>query len=97
MLTVEEKRQDAVSLNVNNTGNSYTGDWHFGANYVRRNLTDVSDTLGVALVYRAILPRVGDSLYLMASHSDVDLGSLGTVGGIGIAANGRGWTAGVHY
>ena len=111
-LSVEEKKADSISVNVNNTGNDYTGDWRLGVNYVNRNLTGVSDTLGVAavtspghwedvkqgaLVYRAILPRAGDSLYLSVSHSDVDLGSLGTVGGIGITATGRGTAAGAHY
>lgn len=111
-LTVEEKKNEQFSLSVNNTGNNYTGDWRLGLNYLNRNLSGQSDTLGIAtasspghwsdvkqgaLVYRTLLPKTSDAMYFSVSHSDVDLGTLGTVGGIGIAATGKGTMAGLHY
>lgn len=112
VLTAEDQKEETVSLNVNNTGNKYSGDWRLSATYMDKNLTGNSDSLGVAyvtspghwkdvqqaaVVYRAILPRAGDSLYLSGSWSDVDLGTIGNFGGIGVEATGRGTTAGAHY
>ena len=112
VLTAEEQREESVIMNVNNTGNKYTGDWRVSVTYLDKNLTGNADSLGVAyvtspghwddvqqaaLLYRAILPRAGDSLYLSASWSNVDLGSIGNFGGVGVDATGRGATAGLHY
>lgn len=112
VLTAEEQKTESVALNVNNTGNDYTGYWRLSATLMEKNLTGVSDSLGVAyvtspghwkdvqqaaLVYRAILPRAGDSLYISSSWSDVNLGTIGNFGGIGVEATGRGTTLGAHY
>lgn len=84
VLTAEDQKEETVSLNVNNTGNKYSGDWRLSATYMDKNLTGNSDSLGVAyvtspghwkdvqqaaVVYRAILPRAGDSLYFSGSWS----------------------------
>ena len=112
VLTAEEQKTESVAVNVNNTGNYYTGNWRMSATFMEKNLTGVSDSLGVAyvtspghwedvkqaaMVYRAILPRAGDSLYISASWSDVDLGNIGNFGGIGVGATGRGTTIAAHY
>ena len=112
VLTAKREKEQSFFLNGNNTGNSYSGDWRLGATYLHRNLTKHADSLGIAyvtspghwddvkqaaVVYRAILPKVGDSMYVSYSWSDVDLGSIGNFGNLGVEATGRGQTAGLHY
>ncbi len=112
VLTAKKQKEQSFYLSGNNTGNSYSGDWRLGATYLHRNLTNHADSLGIAyvtspghwddvkqaaMVYRAILPKLGDSMYVSYSWSDVDLGSIGNFGGLGIEATGRGQTAGLHY
>lgn len=112
VLTAEPQKESSVIANVNNTGNEFSGDWRLGTTYINKNISGNSDSLGIAyvtspghwedvkqaaLVYRAILPRAGDSLYVSASWSDVDLGNIGNFGGIRVSATGRGTTAGAHY
>lgn len=111
-LHAEDKKAESWAVNVNNTGNDYTGNWRVGVTYMNRNFTGVDDTLGAAYVtspghfdevkqaalfYRVNLPRAGDSLYAAYSWSDVDLGTIGNFSGLGIEATGRGATVGVHY
>ena len=112
VLTAKQEKEQSFFLNGNNTGNSYSGDWRLGLTYLHRNLTKHADSLGLAyvtspghwddvkqaaVVYRAILPKVGDSMYVSYSWSDVDLGSIGNFGNLGVEATGRGQTAGLHY
>lgn len=112
VLTAEEQKDESVILNVNNTGNKYSGDWRLGVTYLDRNLSGTSDSIGVAyvtspghwkdiqqaaMVYRAILPRAGDSFYISGSWSDADLGDIGSFGSVDVSATGRGTTVGAHY
>ena len=111
-LTAEEKKKDTFTLSANNTGNEYTGDWRMGFTYQNHDFTGNADTLGLAFVtspghweevkqvgavYKANLPRVGDSIYATYSWSDVDLGDIGNFGGIDVSATGKGENAGLHY
>ena len=50
VLTAEEQKTESVAVNVNNTGNYYTGNWRMSATFMEKNLTGVSDSLGVAYV-----------------------------------------------
>ena len=111
-VSVQEKKAQRASINVNNSGNEYTGDWRIGLNYMDRNLSGRSDAIGVAYVtspdhwadvkqaafaYRRLLPQSADSMYLSYSYSDVDLGTIANFGGLGINATGKGQTAALHY
>lgn len=112
LLSVKEQMAEHVSVNVNNSGDDYTGDWRMSTSYTNANLTGRADALGVAyvtspghwddvkqaaVVYRALLPQHGDSAYFTYSYSDVDLGQIANFGGLGISATGRGHTVGAHY
>ena len=112
LLSVKEQKAEHVSVNVNNSGDDYTGDWRMSTSYTNANLTGRADALGVAyvtspghwddvkqaaVVYRALLPQHGDSAYFTYSYSDVDLGQIANFGGLGISATGRGHTVGAHY
>ena len=109
---VKEEKPRALSLNLNNTGNQYTGDWRLNATYTHASLTGHSDNLGAAwvtspghwedvkqgaLLYRRLFPGKGDSAYFSYSYSDVDLGRIADFSGLGINATGRGSTVGAHY
>ena len=111
-LKVNETQPQHVALNVNNSGNEYTGNWRSTLTYTHANLTQRADSLGVAyvtspahwsdvkqaaLAYRTIIPQFGDSVYFTTSYSDVNLGQIANFGGIGISATGKGHTFGVHY
>ena len=112
VLTAKKEKEQSFFLSGNNTGNNYSGNWRLGATYLHRNLTKNADSLGLAyvtspghwddvkqaaVVYRAILPKAGDSMYVAYSWSDVDLGTIGNFGGMGVEATGRGQSAGLHY
>ncbi|MCI7330000.1 MAG: ShlB/FhaC/HecB family hemolysin secretion/activation protein, partial [Selenomonadaceae bacterium] len=111
-LKVKEAQPQHVALNVNNSGNEYTGNWRSTLTYTHANLTQRADSLGVAyvtspahwsdvkqaaLAYRTIIPQFGDSVYFTTSYSDVNLGQIANFGGIGISATGKGHTFGAHY
>ncbi len=111
-LSVKEQKAEHVSVNVNNSGDDYTGDWRMSTSYTNANLTGRADALGVAYVtspghwedvkqaavlYRTLLPQHGDSAYFTYSYSDVDLGQIANFGGLGISATGRGHAVGAHY
>lgn len=111
-LSVKEQKAEHVSVNVNNSGDDYTGDWRMSTSYTNANLTGRADALGVAyvtspghwedvkqaaLLYRTLLPQHGDSAYFTYSYSDVDLGQIANFGGLGISATGRGHAVGAHY
>ena len=111
-LSVKEQQAEHVSVNVNNSGDDYTGDWRMSTSYTNANLTGRADALGVAYVtspghwedvkqaavlYRTLLPQHGDSAYFTYSYSDVDLGQIANFGGLGISATGRGHAVGAHY
>lgn len=111
-LSVKEQKAEYVSVNVNNSGDDYTGDWRMSTSYTNANLTGRADALGVAYVtspghwedvkqaavlYRTLLPQHGDSAYFTYSYSDVDLGQIANFGGLGISATGRGHAVGAHY
>lgn len=112
VVSVKENKAEHVAVNVNNSGDDYTGDWRMSTSYTNNNLTGRADNLGVAyvtspghwddvkqaaVVYRALLPQHGDSAYFTYSYSDVDLGQIVNFGGLGISATGRGHTLGAHY
>ncbi len=112
VLTAKKLNEQSIFLSGNNTGNDYTGDWRMGATYLNRNVTNHGDSVGLAyvtspghwedvkqaaVVYRSILPEAGDSFYIAGSWSDVDLGTIGNFGGLGVAATGRGKSVGAHY
>ena len=111
-LSVKEQKAEHVSVNVNNSGDDYTGDWRMSTSYTNANLTGRADALGVAYVtspghwedvkqaavlYCTLLPQHGDSAYFTYSYSDVDLGQIANFGGLGISATGRGHAVGAHY
>ena len=111
-VSVQEKKAQRASINVNNSGNEYTGDWRIGLNYMDRNLSGRSDAIGVAyvtspdhwadvkqaaLAYHRLLPQSADSMYLSYSYSDVDLGTIANFGGLGINATGKGQTAALQH
>lgn len=111
-INVKEKQAQHLALNVNNSGNDYTGDWRLTTTYTNTNLTQHADSLGAAyvtspghwedvkqaaFVYRSLIPSLGDSAYITASYSDVNLGQIANFGGIGISATGKGHTFGAHY
>ena len=100
-INVKEKQAQHLALNVNNSGNDYTGDWRLTTTYTNTNLTQHADSLGAAyvtspghwedvkqaaFVYRSLIPSLGDSAYITASYSDVNLGQIANFGGIGISA-----------
>lgn len=112
VVTVKENQQQHVAINVNNSGNDYTGNWRTGITYTNNNLTGRADNLGVAYVtspnhmddvkqaafmYKGLLPQHGDSFYITGSYSDVDLGRIANFNGMGISATGRGNAIGAHY
>ena len=112
-LQVEEVKNDRLAVSVNNTGNDYTGNWRLGLNYFNTDITHHGDALGVAyttspdehfkdvkqvaLTYKAILPKAGDSMYFAYSYSDVDMGTIASFGNFNIDATGKGHTAALHY
>ena len=113
LLTVDEKKANHVNVGVSNTGNQYTGEWRYSTSYIASNLTNQSDTLGVAYVtapghlesvkqaalsYRMLLPKDAGSLVFTTSYSNVDLGSVYSYANLfDLAASGKSITAGMHY
>ena len=113
LLAVEEVKNDHFAINVNNTGNDYTGDWRAGVSYMNTDLTKHGDALGLAyttnpgkhiddviqaaVTYKAIFPHSGDTMYFTYSYSDVDMGTIASFGGLNIVATGQGHTASAHY
>lgn len=112
VLHVAEKKAAQATLEVNNTGNRYTGEARLSLTGVHKNLTGHSDALSVAYVtspghwndvkqaavgYRMLLPDAADSMAFYYTYSDVNLGQIANFGGMGIEATGRGSTYGVHY
>lgn len=49
-VSVKEKQAQHVALNVNNSGNDYSGNWRLTTTYTNANLTQRADSLGVAYV-----------------------------------------------
>lgn len=112
VLRVHEKKAQEVTLEVNNTGNRYTGQARLSITGVHKNLTGHSDALSIAyvtspghwndvkqaaLAYRRLLPATADSMVFYYTYSDVNLGQIANFGGMGIEATGRGSTYGAHY
>ena len=109
---VEEKKSDHVFVTVDNTGNTYTGDWRLTTSYLNTNATNHADTIGAAVVtspghwddvkqaavsYKMLFPKEMGSLVFTASWSDVNLGSIYSEPGIlDYTAGGRGVTVGLH-
>ena len=111
-VSVEEKKSEHVFFSVDNTGNTYTGDWRTTLSYVSTNATHHADTFGAAVVsspghwddvkqaalsYRMLFPKDAGSLVFTASWSDVELGSVAAQPGIlDYTAAGRGIAIGAH-
>lgn len=87
VVTVEDLKDESVTVGISNTGNDATGNWRANVSYVNRDVTQSGDTLGVtygtslnhmrdvhqaSLVYKWSLPRLGDSAYISAVYSDSD-------------------------
>lgn len=100
-------------IGVNNTGNEYTGEWRTSISYVDTDITNSGDTLGLAYVtspnhlsdvhqvgvsYKWLMPKLGDTAYISYSHSDVDMGTIASFGGVAdLTATGKGNSFGLHY
>lgn len=112
-IDVAKQKEETTTVAVSNTGNDYTGNWRATTSYVNRNVSGNADTLGVAYVtspsgghfgdvkqgavaYRLPM-RNTDALTLTASYSDVDLGSLYHDSLYDIGADGKGFSAALHY
>ena len=112
-IDVAGQKAESATVSVSNTGNDYTGNWRVATSYVDRNISGNADTLGVAyvtspsgghisdvkqgaLAYRLPM-RNDDALTLTASYSDVDLGSLYHDSLYDIGADGKGFSAALHY
>lgn len=111
-VSVEEKKSDHVFITIDNTGNTYTGDWRLTTSYLNTNATNHADTVGAAIVtspghwddvkqaalsYKMLFPKEMGSLVFTASWSDVDLGSVYAEPGLlDYTAGGRGISVGVH-
>ena len=50
VVSVKENKAEHVAVNVNNSGDDYTGDWRMSTSYTNNNLTGRADNLGVAYV-----------------------------------------------
>lgn len=111
-VSVEEKKNDHVYITVDNTGNTYTGDWRLTTSYLNTNASHHADTIGVAAVtspghwddvkqaavsYKMLFPKEMGSLVFTASWSDVDLGSVYSEPELlDYTASGRSVAVGVH-
>ena len=58
---------------------------------------DHDDVRQAAVVYKMVFPKSGDTAFLSYSYSDVDMGTIGTMGALTMEATGRGWANGIHY
>ena len=86
-----------LTTTYTNTNLSQHAD-NLGVAYVTSPASDHwNDLKQAALVYRTLIPSLGDSAYITASYSDVSLGQIANFGGIGISATGKGHTFGAHY
>jgi len=112
VVTSKEKATDYTFLSMDNTGNKQTGDYRSTLTYINTNTSKKADTIGLSYVtspdhindvsqaavfYRMLLPKLGDSLYLTYTYSDVDMGRIAQVGTFGIDATGKGTSYGLHY
>lgn len=112
VVTVKEQTTNHMFLGVDNTGNKETGDFRTSLTYINTDAGNKADTFAIsyvgspdhfdsvkqaALFYRMLLPSATDSMYVVFTHSDVDMGRVATIGSMGIDANGNGNSVGVHY
>lgn len=112
IVKVQEQKAEHVGINLNNSGNKYTGDWRLMTTYTNANFSNSSDSFGIAAVtspghwddvkqtalsYRVLLPKAGASMYFAYSYSDVDMGNIANFGGLSMMATGKGQTFGWHY
>lgn len=87
IVSVEDLKDENITVGINNTGNDAAGNWRANVSYVNRDVTQSGDTLGLtygtslnhmsdvhqaSFVYKWNLPRLGDSAYISAIYSDSD-------------------------
>lgn len=87
VVSVEDLKDDQITVGIRNTGSDATGNWRANVSYVNRDVTQSGDTLGVtygtslnhmkdvhqaSVVYKWSMPKLGDSAYISAIYSDSD-------------------------
>lgn len=111
-ISTEKLKPDQFALSVNNTGNQYTGDWRTSLSYIDRNLSGNADTLAASvtsspghwkdvtqysLMYKFLMPKIGDTAYVYASKSNTDMGNIAPYSGLNIHSEGKAYSMGAHY
>lgn len=111
-IAVQEKAATKTVLGIDNTGNEYTGDWRTRLTYLDGNLGGRGQTAIISYVtspdhfsdcqqfgfyYNIPLPKAKDNLYLTASYSDANSGTIIRESVYSIDASGKGNSVGLHY
>lgn len=111
-VTVRETDAVKFVLATDNTGNDYTGDWRTRLTYVNGNVNGsgqtgiisyttspghLRDVKQFGLYYNFPLPKAKDNLYLTASYSDANSGTIISDSAFSIDASGKGNSVGLHY
>ncbi len=111
-VNVHDSSPHKVFATLDNTGSSSTGMYRTGIGYQNNNLFNrdqaatfnyvtspdhVSDVTQLSGSYRMPLYSLGDSIDLIAAHSDSNAGTSPIVGGFLLTFSGKGNVYGVHY
>lgn len=113
-VNVQDSPPHKIFLTLDNTGNQNTGMYRAGVGFQHNNLFNrdhaatlsyttspnhASDVKQVSASYRIPIYATGDSIDLMAAHSDTDAGdsTIGGAGGPLLSFSGKGNVYGIHY